>query len=48
MKMKLFQVFLGENERLHMLSGFGKILVRILNFIDPNHALNSIEENNKR
>lgn len=38
---------LGKNERLHTLSGFGKILVRILNFIDPNHALNSIEENNK-
>ena len=35
---------LGKNERENTLSGFGKIIIKILNFIDPNHALNSIEE----
>jgi len=35
---------LGKNERLQSLSGLGKLIVRFLNFIDPNHALNSIEE----
>lgn len=34
---------LGKNERDGTLAGLGKILVKILNFIDPNHALNSIE-----
>jgi len=35
---------LGKNERANTLSRFGKIIIKILNFIDPNHALNSIEE----
>ncbi|MDJ0646595.1 MAG: hypothetical protein QNJ57_11490 [Flavobacteriaceae bacterium] len=34
---------LGKNEETDTLSGFGKIIVKFLNFIDPNHALNSIE-----
>lgn len=36
---------LGKNERLKTLTGLGLLLVNFLNFIDPNHALNSIEEN---
>ena len=36
---------LGKNERMNTLTKFGLIIVKILNFIDPNHALNSIEEN---
>jgi hypothetical protein len=36
---------LGKNERQFTLKGFGKALVKFLNFIDPNHALNSIEDN---
>lgn len=36
---------LGKNEKAGTLSGLGKILVKILNFIDPGHALNSIEYN---
>ena len=36
---------LGKNEVLKTLTGFGKVLVNVLNFIDPNHALNSIEVN---
>jgi hypothetical protein len=35
---------LGKNERQQTLKGLGKILVKLLNFIDSNHALNSIEE----
>jgi hypothetical protein len=35
---------LGKNERLEQLSGLGKAIVKFLDFIDPNHALNSIEE----
>ena len=35
---------LGKNERQQTLKGLGKVLVKFLNFIDPNHALNSIEE----
>jgi len=34
---------LGKNEKNGTLAGLGKLLVKILNFIDPNHALNSIE-----
>ena len=34
---------LGKNEKKGTLSGLGKMIVKILNFIDPNHALNSIE-----
>jgi len=36
---------LGKNEQMKTLTTFGKAIVKILNFIDPNHALNSIEEN---
>ena len=36
---------LGKNEVLKTLTSLGKILVKVLNFIDPNHALNSIEVN---
>jgi len=36
---------LGKNERLKTLASLGKALVMFLHFIDPNHALNSIEEN---
>jgi hypothetical protein len=35
---------LGKNERLQTLSGMGKFIVKFLNLIDRNHALNSIEE----
>ena len=35
---------LGKNERLNTLTGLGKAIVKLLHFIDPNHALNSIEE----
>lgn len=35
---------LGKNEKDNTLSRLGKMLVKILNFIDPNHALNSIEQ----
>lgn len=35
---------LGKNERQNTLSKFGSIITNILNFIDPNHSLNSIEE----
>tara|TARA_R110002073_G_scaffold72537_1_gene177231 strand:+ start:209521 stop:209892 length:372 start_codon:yes stop_codon:yes gene_type:complete len=35
---------LGKNERFQTLNGLGRVLVKVLNFIDPNHALNSIEE----
>ena len=36
---------LGKNERMKTLSSLGRAIVSFLNFIDPNHALNSIEEN---
>jgi len=35
---------LGKNQRLNELRYLGILLVRFLDFIDPNHALNSIEE----
>ena len=35
---------LGKNERTQTLTGLGRAIVSFLNFIDPNHALNSIEE----
>ncbi len=35
---------LGKNQRLNELTYLGSLLVRFLDFIDPNHALNSIEE----
>jgi len=35
---------LGKNERSNTLSSLGKTITNLLNFIDPNHALNSIEE----
>ena len=36
---------LGKNERMKTLTRLGLFLVKLLHFIDPNHALNSIEEN---
>ena len=36
---------LGKNERLQTLTDLGRAIVSFLNFFDPNHALNSIEEN---
>jgi hypothetical protein len=36
---------LGKNERMQTLTGLGRAIVSFLHFIDPNHALNSIEEN---
>ena len=35
---------LGKNEHLGQLTRLGKLIVAILDFIDPDHALNSIEE----
>ncbi len=35
---------LGKNQRLNKLTYLGTLLVSFLDFIDPNHALNSIEE----
>jgi hypothetical protein len=35
---------LGKNERTQTLTNLGRSIVSFLNFIDPNHALNSIEE----
>ncbi len=35
---------LGKNERTQTLTGLGRTIVSFPNFIDPNHALNSIEE----
>lgn len=35
---------LGKNERMQTLTRLGRVIVSFLNFIDPNHALNSIEE----
>ncbi len=35
---------LGKNQRMNELTYLGYLLVRFLDFIDPNHALNSIEE----
>lgn len=34
---------LGKNKQLAMLTGFGKVIDKILDFIDPNHSLNSID-----
>ncbi len=34
---------LGKNKRLQMLTSFGKAIDHILDFIDPNHSLNSID-----
>ncbi len=36
---------LGKNERNNQLTVLGKGIVKILDVIDPGHALNSIEEN---
>ena len=38
---------LGKNQQTHTLTGLGKFLVRFLNFLDPNHTLNSIEQREK-
>ena len=35
---------LGRNELTNTLTDLGKALVKFLDFIDPNHALNSIEQ----
>ncbi|MEL7270278.1 MAG: hypothetical protein AAGL34_11950 [Bacteroidota bacterium] len=34
---------LGKNKQLGTLTGFGKFIDTILDFIDPNHSLNSID-----
>ena len=34
---------LGKNKQLNMLTGFGKGIDKSLDFIDPNHSLNSID-----
>lgn len=34
---------LGKNKQLGTLTGFGKFIDAILDFIDPNHSLNSID-----
>ncbi len=34
---------LGKNQVQNTLSGFGKLIVKILDTIDPNHALDSID-----
>jgi 8-oxo-dGTP pyrophosphatase MutT (NUDIX family) len=34
---------LGRNNKLGTLSGFGKVVDKFLDFIDPNHTLNSID-----
>ena len=34
---------LGKNKQLNMLTGFGKAIDKALDFIDPNHSLNSID-----
>ncbi|MBC9796822.1 hypothetical protein [Sinomicrobium weinanense] len=34
---------IGKNIQLETLSGFGKFIDRMLNFIDPDHSLNSID-----
>nr|WP_299070339.1 hypothetical protein [uncultured Allomuricauda sp.] len=34
---------LGKNKQLGTLSGFGKLIDSILDFIDPDHSLNSID-----
>ncbi len=34
---------LGKNKQLDTLTGFGKFIDRILDTIDPNHSLNSID-----
>ncbi len=34
---------LGKNKQLNTLTGFGKFIDKILDLIDPNHSLNSID-----
>ncbi|WP_394970407.1 hypothetical protein [uncultured Croceitalea sp.] len=34
---------LGKNKQLNTLTGFGKAIDKLLDFIDPNHSLNSID-----
>ncbi|WP_435623135.1 hypothetical protein [Flagellimonas sp.] len=34
---------LGKNKQLGTLTGFGRAIDKILDFIDPNHSLNSID-----
>ena len=34
---------LGKNKRLGLLTGFGKAIDKLLDVIDPNHSLNSID-----
>ncbi|SFW76809.1 hypothetical protein SAMN02927921_04162 [Sinomicrobium oceani] len=34
---------IGKNIQLETLSGFGKLIDKILDFIDPDHSLNSID-----
>ena len=34
---------LGKNKQLGTLTGFGRSIDRLLDFIDPNHSLNSID-----
>ena len=34
---------LGKNKQLGTLTGFGRAIDRLLDFIDPNHSLNSID-----
>ncbi|GMN10836.1 hypothetical protein MTsPCn9_30000 [Croceitalea sp. MTPC9] len=34
---------LGKNKQLNMLTGFGKAIDKLLDVIDPNHSLNSID-----
>jgi len=34
---------IGKNKQLNTLTGFGKVIDKILDFIDPNHSLNSID-----
>lgn len=39
---------LGKNQEYNTLSSLGKVVVKILDFIDPNHSLNSIEQRKKQ
>lgn len=34
---------LGKNKQLGTLTGFGKVIDKVLDIIDPNHSLNSID-----
>ncbi|MGI9542180.1 MAG: hypothetical protein ACR2MX_02915 [Cyclobacteriaceae bacterium] len=38
---------LGKNQIDQTLSGLGRVIVRILDYIDPDHSLNSIEHRKK-